>query len=83
MITITKVEGHTVYFEGTVQISQDGQELSLTGFDTDVTDTITHQVDTAMMQSIPGTGAGRLLVYIYKKAKQLLCPECTSPTNPE
>ena len=51
--------------------------MNITGLEVDEDNTITHHVDQELYASaVPGSGAGRLLVYIYKKVRKLLCPEC-------
>ena len=82
-LNIIGVEGDKVYVSGYVQLNQVGQDLEVTGFDIQNNDTITHEIDPVLMASIPGTGYGKLLMYIYKKAKELLCPECGNKTDPE
>ena len=81
MIHIDSVDGDVVHFHGAVTISQLDGVLDITGLAVDEDSTMSHEVDQEMLSSVPGTGAGRLLVYIYKKVKELICPECTT-TNP-
>lgn len=76
MIKITAVEGDVVHFEGTVTLVELDGLMNITGLEVDEDNTITHHVDQELYSAVPGSGAGRLLVYIYKKVRKLLCPEC-------
>ena len=81
-LQITDTDGNRVYIAGWVELEEQDGQMIVKGFDIGNDDEITHEVDAGLMQNIPGTGAGKLLMYIYKKAKELLCPNC-NPTNPE
>ena len=81
-LQITEIDGNRVYVSGWIELDENGNDLTVKGFDIGNDDEITHEVDADLMQSIPGSGYGKLLMYICKKAKELLCPNCTT-TNPE
>ena len=77
MITITKVEGDTIYFQGHVTLEEIGSDLSITGLAVDSNETIQHEIDQELANTVPSNGATKWLIYIYKKTKELLCPECS------
>ena len=77
MITITSVEGDKVYFHGHVTLQEVNDDLLITGLGVDSNETISHEIDQELAGTVPSNGATKWLIYIYKKTKELLCPECS------
>ena len=77
MITVTSVVGNKVYFQGHVTLEEVGSDLLITGLAVDSAETIQHEIDQELANTVPSNGATKWLIYIYKKTKELLCPECS------
>ena len=77
MITITSVQGDKVYFHGVVTLQEVNEDLLITGLGVDTEETISHEIDQELAGTVPTNGATKWLIYIYKKVKEVLCPECS------